>query len=202
MTFQTGAGNDLRPETDRLPRRAWGGWTWRRMLALAVLAGGALLVAQSPPPPALEPTNHSKEKSAAELRQRFDQAVVMLHAKEYDHAAAALQRVLQLAPRMPEAHVNMGFAMLGLQRGGEAVVAFERAIDLQSTQANAYYGLAMALELQGDLPAALGAMRSYLHLSSKDERFHAKARAALWEWEQRLGRHGPATTPPPAPSPR
>lgn len=200
MSAQAGSGT--RSAHGPAPRPVAGGWTLRRVLAMAVLACGALLVAQSPPPPALQPTNHSRDQWATELRQRFDQAVVMLHARQFEHAAAALQRVLQLAPRMPEAHVNMGFAMLGLQRGGDAVAAFERAIELQASQANAYYGLAMALELQGDLPAALGAMRSYLHLSPKDERFHAKARAALWEWEQRLGRHAPAATPPPQPPAR
>ena len=170
--------------------------TTRRALGLAVLALGSLMVAQAPPPPVLQPAVHGRAMQAAELRQRFDQGVVMLHARQYENAAAALQRVLQLAPRLPEAHVNMGFAMLGLQRGGEAVAAFEQAIELQPAQSNAYYGLAMAQEQQGDLQAALGAMRSYLHLSRPDERFQAKARAALWEWEQRLGRHGPASAAP------
>jgi tetratricopeptide (TPR) repeat protein len=168
------------------------GWSARRMSGVAVLALGGLLVAQAPPP-VLQPQQHGRAMQAAELRQRFEQAVVMLHARRYEHAATALQRVLQLAPGLPEAHVNMGFALLGLQRGGEASAAFDRAIALQPKQANAYYGLAMALEQQGDLERALGAMRSYLHLSAPDERYHAKARAALWEWEQRLGRHGPAT---------
>ena len=156
----------------------------------AVAALGLLLV-RAPPPPELVPAQHSQQMLAGELRQRFDQAVVMLHAKQYEYAATALQRVLQLAPRLPEAHVNLGFALLGLQRNGEAMQAFERAIALLPTQANAYYGMAVAMEQQGDIEAALGAMRSYLHLSRPDERFHAKARAALWEWEGRLGRHSP-----------
>jgi len=168
----------------------------RRALGVSVLALGSLLVAQAPAPPALQPAAHGRAMQAAELRERFDQGVLMLHARQYENAAAALQRVLQLAPRLPEAHVNMGFAMLGLQRGGEAAAAFEQAIELQPAQSNAYYGLAMAQEQQGDLEAALGAMRSYLHLSRPDERFHAKARAALWEWEQRLGRHGASSGSP------
>jgi tetratricopeptide (TPR) repeat protein len=169
--------------------------TVRSVARLVLLGFGSLLLAQSPPPD-LQPAVHGRLMLAAELRQRFDQGVLMLHARQYDNAAAALRRVLQLAPRLPEAHVNMGFAMLGLQRGGEAAAAFEQAIELQPAQANAYYGLAMAHEQQGDLEAALGAMRSYLHLSRPDERFHAKARAALWEWEQRLGRHAAPSAGP------
>ena len=46
-----------------------------------------------------------------------------------------------------------------------------------------YYGLALAHEADGDLPAAMGAMRAYLHLSPADDKHRAKARSALWEWE-------------------
>ena len=133
---------------------------------------------------------HASAQRAREVRARFDQAVVMLHAKQFEHAATALQRVITLAPRLPEAHVNLGFAWLGLHDAAQAQQAFEAAIDLRTDQANAYYGLAMALEQRGDLPGALGAMRSYLHLSRADDGYRTRARAALWEWEARLGRHG------------
>jgi tetratricopeptide (TPR) repeat protein len=113
----------------------------------------------------------------------------MLHAKQYEHALAALHRVLELAPEMPEAHVNAGFALLGLARYDAARDYFAAAIARRPSQANAYFGLAMALEAKGDLPAALGAMRSYIHLSRADDSYRTKARAAIWEWEQALGRH-------------
>ena len=38
----------------------------------------------------------------------------MLHAKQYEHALHAFHRVLELDPAMPEAHVNAGFALLGM----------------------------------------------------------------------------------------
>jgi tetratricopeptide (TPR) repeat protein len=90
---------------------------------------------------------------------------------------------------MPEAHVNMGFALLGLQRNEPARDFFEGAIALAPGQANAYYGLALAHEAQGDLASATGAMRSYLHLAREEQPEHlARARAALWEWEQQRPR--------------
>ena len=123
----------------------------------------------------------------AELRRNFDSAVLLLHAKEYDRAAAALTRVIELAPQMPEAHVNMGFALLGLDRPGAARDFFEAAMALKAAQANAYYGLALACEALGDLELALGAMRSYLHLARNENESHMRrARSALWEWETRL----------------
>jgi tetratricopeptide (TPR) repeat protein len=170
----------------------------RRWQALALLAVGGALVSFVAPQrewlhgaagqPVVDVKVHASAQRAREVRERFDQAVLMLHAKQYEHAVTALQRVIELAPRLPEARANLGFAWLGLHDGAQAQQAFEAAIELRPGQANAYYGLAMALEQRGDLETALGAMRSYLHLSRADDGHRARARAALWEWEQKLGR--------------
>ena len=136
------------------------------------------------PVPVPVPATSPGATPPSELRLRFNQAVVMLHAKQYEHAATALHRVLVLAPQMPEAHVNMGFALLGLQRNAEARAFFDGALALRPEQANAYYGLALAWEAKGDRAMALGAMRSYLHLARHESPQHlARARAALWEWQ-------------------
>lgn len=123
-----------------------------------------------------------------ELTRRFDQAVYMLHAKQYDHAVTALHRVIQLSPRMPEAYVNMGYALLGLERYHAAHDFFKTASDLDPYQANAYWGLAITFEHSGDLKAALGAMRIYIHLAKANDPFVRRARSALWEWETQLAR--------------
>ncbi len=113
----------------------------------------------------------------------FKQAVVMLHAKQYEHAATALHRVLALAPAMPEAHVNMGYAMLGMKRPAIARDFFRDAIALRPGQANAHYGLAEALADLGDREGAIGAMRAYLSLARADDPFVAKAKAAIEDWQ-------------------
>jgi Flp pilus assembly protein TadD len=185
----------------RLPRRT----DRRRLGALwtlaLVLGAGAWLDGLPPPHPAaalqpvaapradprVAPSKHAKEARQAEVKRRFDEAVVMLHARQYEHAVTALHRVLALAPQMPEAHVNMGFAMLGLKRGKAARDFFDGAMALKPGQANAYYGLALAWEAEGDLRMATGAMRSYLHLARHESDAHLRrARAALWEWETQL----------------
>ena len=163
----------------------------RRALGLLLTAAGVLLggwgLATLAPTHTPQTFEAPRPAPAAELRQRFDTAVLLLHARQFEPAAAALQRVLELAPRLPEAHVNMGFALLGLQRAAEAQRYFESAATLQADQANAYYGLALTHEAQGDLELALGAMRSYLHLAhAQDEAHLRRARAALWEWETKL----------------
>jgi Flp pilus assembly protein TadD len=166
------------------------------IVGLAVLAGSAPMVAA---PEVVSRLEHQQRMQQAEIRQRFDQAVVMLHARQYDHAITALHRVLELAPRMPEAHVNMGYALLGLERAEAARSFFLAAIELRPGQANAYYGLAMADEQRHDYESALGGMRSYLHLAPADDAHRVRARSAIWEWEDKLGRHAAVQAPPAKP---
>lgn len=160
-----------------------------------VLLGGALVQglsgptghAPEAPDPKTAPAAHARSAREAEVRRRFDEGVAMLHAKQYGHAITALHRVLELAPQLTEAHVNMGFALLGNGKPKAARDFFEGATALKVDQANAYYGLALAWEAEGDIEMAMGAMRSYLHLARNESDDHLRrARAALWEWETRL----------------
>ena len=111
----------------------------------------------------------------------------MLHSQQFEYAITSLHRVLEIRPRMPEAHVNMGFALLGLKNFGAARDFFTGAMELNPGQANAYYGLAVAHEGLLELPEAVGAMRAFLHLVDPDSPYRRKAQAALWEWEQERG---------------
>lgn len=129
---------------------------------------------------------HVQEKTDAEIKLRFEQGVAMLNAKEYEHALTAFHRVLQLSPSLPEAHVNTGFALIGLERYAIARDFFESAIELRKDQLNAYYGLAMALEGLKDIPGALGAMRTYVHLAPAEDAYRIRAEAAVWEWETKM----------------
>jgi tetratricopeptide (TPR) repeat protein len=156
------------------------------IVLLALVAG---LVKLATPPATVGRLEHQQQMREAELGQRFEQAVVMLHARQYEHAVTALHRVLELAPRLPEAHVNMGYALIGLQQHEAARGFFEAAIELNPRQANAYYGLALVAEQQQDWEVALGAMRTYLHFAPPSDPHATRARSALWEWEQKLGRH-------------
>jgi len=185
-----------------LPRRRDHRLAGVLLTVVAVLAGGWWLDRPAPnPPPATAPSAPGAPgaQDLASLRRHFDQAVLLLHAGRHAEAAAALHQALALAPRLPEAHVNMGFAQLGLGRAAAARDAFDTATTWAPGQANAYYGLAMAWEALGDLPMATGAMRSYLHLARDERPEHlARARAALWTWEQ-ARRPGAAASAPSAP---
>lgn len=137
---------------------------------------------------ATDPKGHAQQYRDKQLDERFQQAVAMLHAKQYDFAIKALHRVIELAPNMPEAYVNMGFALIGKESYKAAADFFNSAIEIKPYQANAYWGLAISLEQQGDLEGALGAMRTFIHLSPPNDPFVRKARSALWEWDSTLKR--------------
>lgn len=161
-------------------------------------SGRSVMVEKPPADPRRDPAGHAGEQRRAEIRVRFNQAVVMLHAKQYEHAAAALHRVLELDPGIPEVHVNMGFAMIGLGRFPAARDFFNTAIELQPMQANAYYGLAEALEGMGEIPGAIGAMNTYLHLAPPDDAFRTRAQSAIWEWQHQRTTPGEIAKPPPS----
>jgi Flp pilus assembly protein TadD len=150
----------------------------------AVVLGGVAFAWLGDSTPPTDPrVAHVQAKRAEEIQQRFDQGVVMLHAKEYDHALTAFHRVLELQPDIPEAHVNAGYALLGLKRFDAARDFFESATVLRANQANAYYGMAVALDALGDRAGAIGAMRTYVHLTKPEDPYVRRAQAALWEWE-------------------
>lgn len=133
-----------------------------------------------------DPEGHIAAAEKQEVDMRFQQAVTMLHAKQYEYAVAALERILKIRPEMPEAHVNMGYALLGLKQYKAAYDHFDRATVLRPMQANAYYGMAEALYEMGEREGAVGAMRSYIHLSDPDDPYVRRANSALWEWEESL----------------
>lgn len=101
-------------------------------------------------------------------------------------AAVAFEAASRLRPHVPEARVNLGYARLEAGDFAGAEAAFLSALELRPGQVNGYYGLAQSLEALDDLPGALGAMRSFMHLSAEDDPFRRRALAAIWEWQSVL----------------
>lgn len=178
-------------------------WGWGMRYFLLVLSGviilGYFYDRVSVPPQRKEMhAAHARQKIAAEVAQRFQQGVLMLHAKRPEDALTAFHRVIELAPEIPEAHVNMGYALLELKRYEAARDFFESATVIKPNQFNAYYGLAEALEALGDLPGAIGAMRTYVHLAPAGDPYRRNAESALWEWDEALKRQASASPEKPA----
>lgn len=153
------------------------------VLLLTVLAGFGLRLSDDD---AGEPVATIESEELRLLHQRFQQAVALLQHGEYDFAVQGFHEVLKTAPEMPEAHANMGFALLGLEEYEAARSFFDTATNLRPSQVNAYYGLAIASEGLGDLRQAITAMRAYAHVAAADDPYRRKAESAIWEWEVEL----------------
>jgi len=153
------------------------------LLVIVIVAGGWLI-------------NYFLSKSQSQVNasqnhqqivdQYFNAAIEFMQKKQYQSAAHQWQQLLKLNPKISEAHVNLGFSLYELGKYKMASESFNRAMDINPYQLNAYYGLAICFEKIGDIKAAIGAMRSFIHLSDEDDPFVRKAKAALWEWESQL----------------
>ncbi|MEH6628812.1 MAG: tetratricopeptide repeat protein [Motiliproteus sp.] len=140
----------------------------------------------SPIGPQEELDDHAKGQLQQQVDILFEHSVLLLKQKSYQQARKAIEQVLVVMPDMPEAHVNLGYALLGLEQADSALQAFNRATEINPMQANAYYGIGICYELKGELHAALGAMRTFLHVGDGKGRFSRRARSAVWEWEEKL----------------
>ena len=159
-------------------------------LGITVLGGALLSVYLSrdsavplPEEPVANAGGHKflEDEQARHAHQSFQQGVAMLQAGEFDYAITAMHEVLAIYPALPEAHVNMGYALLGAGEPGAAADFFNTATDLRPSLHNAYYGLALAERENGNDKAALAAMQAYTHLAAEDERHLPKAQEIIWE---------------------
>ncbi|MEH6824170.1 MAG: tetratricopeptide repeat protein [Motiliproteus sp.] len=119
-----------------------------------------------------------------QVRVLFEHGANLLRQGQYPQARKVLEMLIESVPKLPEAYVNLGFVLYELGEVRSSVNAFTYASQLNPYQSNAYYGAALGYERLLDYEAAMGHMRSFIHLSQADNAFLPKARAALWEWEQ------------------
>lgn len=121
------------------------------------------------------------DEASRHAHQSFQQAVVMLQAGRFEHALTALHEVLKVYPALPEAHVNMGYALLGLGNPQAAADFFDSASTLRPSLHNAYYGLALAEIEAGNKKAALAAMQAFAHRADENDRHLPRALELIWE---------------------
>ena len=130
--------------------------------------------------------NSDSRPQELKLQQQFQHAVALLEQRQFESAVREFDDLVKLAPELPEAHVNMGYALLGLERFKAAQEYFSSATSIRPLQSNAYYGLAVASEGLGEIQRAVMAMRTFVHIADRNDPFRRKAKAAIWEWEAAL----------------
>jgi len=154
------------------------------LLVLALVITIVLIVNFWPDEKAQQQTVVNEVSQKSKTIILFNNAVIDLRKHRFWQAIEGFRQVLKTAPTMPEAYVNIGFANLELKQYEQAKQAFNTALELRAGQINAYWGLAVSLEGLCDIPTAIGAMKTYVHLAKKNDPYLKKANAALWEWDQ------------------
>lgn len=151
-----------------------------------------------PTMPQLDPI----DPQGADIKRVLGQARQQLKAAQFDDAIRTVHEARPLLQKHAEAYLLLGSALEGKKDHEAARDFYEAAIDRNPYLSEAYWGYATASESLGDLEAALGAMRNYLHtepnLDPKRLKV-AQARSAIWEWEAQLerGPWGPTKGIPP-----
>ena len=169
---------------------------------IAVLPGdrGIALEETAPavPAPEQQAAQPMPHVHGGQFRAYFTDGVEYLRQGRAHEALVSFNAASHLHPHVPELFANIGFAQVALGKHKDAAKAFEQALEINASQANAYYGLAVALEAMQRLEEALGAMRTYEHLLPKEEtKFRRLATAAIWEWEFALKVQRGEMPPPP-----
>jgi tetratricopeptide (TPR) repeat protein len=145
------------------------------------------------------PTASEEEQARKALRLAARKA---LAERNFLAAIELLKELIKRTPKEAQPYLLMGLALEGAGNLKLARQYYEAAIDRDPQMADAYFGYATTSEGLGELDAALGGMRSFLHVQRDADPYRlrvAQARSAIWEWESQLGRGpwGPTKGVPP-----
>lgn len=156
------------------------------VLAIAGLTGVVYVALEAAPERGVVVTATAPEAedpaTAAAFETAFEGGVEALRRGDAHAAMVAFKEATGLRPSSSQAHVNLGFALVEMQSFDEALAEFTLALQNNSNQFNAYYGIAEALEGKGELGQAADAMKTYLYFAPAADPFRRRAEAALWEW--------------------
>ena len=95
-----------------------------------------------------------------------NRAVIRLMAGDYDGSMTDADSAIRLVPRMGEAHVNRGAALLNMARPGDALAAINIGMQYGTAKQHlVYYNRAAAKELVGDIRGAYYDYRRAVELS-------------------------------------
>lgn len=142
------------------------------------------------------------DQDAPQAQKILKEAGKQIKGMQYGEAITTMHNMHALMQKYPESYLLLGRALEGKKDYATARDFYKAAIDRDPYLAEAYWGFGTASEALGDMPSALGAMRSFLHTkpaTDKNRLKIAQARSAIWEWESKLGRGpwGPTKGVPP-----
>ncbi|HXI30902.1 MAG TPA: tetratricopeptide repeat protein, partial [Vicinamibacterales bacterium] len=106
-------------------------------------------------------------------------AMLYLELGRPQPAIAHFDRSAALKPQSPQAHYNLGTALIGARRLDEAAAAFRAALRLDPSYANAHNNLANVLLAQGRTDEAIQEFREVVRLQPDSDAARKNLAAAL-----------------------
>jgi tetratricopeptide (TPR) repeat protein len=149
---------------------------------------------ESLPAPAASGTKKALAPKAPEATgpaKILQAATAQIDAKRFEAAITSLNDARAQVQDDPQSYLLMARALEGKADYNTARDFYAAAIDRNGYLADAYFGFATTSEKMGDLEAAIGGMRNFLHVqpNADPQKLQiVQARSAIWEWESKLGR--------------
>lgn len=167
-------------------------------LAASTAAESATMEKELEPPAPIS----AAERKARETEKILQAANAEIRAKRYDEAISMLHRARERIQHDVRSYMALATALEGKKDYDTARDFYGAAINRDPYLADAYWGIATTSEAMGQLDAAIGGMRNFLHVqpyADPQKLRIVQARSALWEWEAKLGRGpwGPTQGIPP-----
>ena len=106
-------------------------------------------------------------------------AVALAQQSRQEEALPFFARAAQLAPRLAEAHLNLGNALFETRRYDEAIASFRTTIKLRPDFIPAYNGLGNAYRASSRLDAAIACYGEALRIAPRDAELHCNLGVAL-----------------------
>ncbi len=125
-----------------------------------------------------------------DAEEHADRALEMYERGRWAEAEAELRKAISLNPDQPEWHFNLGLTLEAAERDGEALAAYERAVDLMPGQVDPLLAAGIVANRLGKFEQAIDWLRRAQRLDSQCE----LAYAHQIEAHVRLGQHDEAET--------
>lgn len=111
-------------------------------------------------------------QQAGEITAKFNRAVELQRANEFEQAAEEYRQLLKLAPKYAEAQANYGAVLSRLGRYDEAVKADELALSLDPGLTPVMLNLAIAHYRAGEFARAVPVLKRFLVIAPDDRQAH------------------------------
>ena len=117
--------------------------------------------------PAQDPSSKTSDP-VAQAKSVYSQGIQALQQGDLDSAQAAFEKVVRLAPKIPEGHNSLGWVLLARDQVEPAIHQFQTAIKLKPDFSQAHINLSNAFVRKGDASGAVRESREAVRLAPAD----------------------------------